>query len=1319
MRFYFVLAFIFTQLTLFPGNPTSHKQKTDKGPHRKLVWEGIKTEQFTEQERMRFLSFTGASFGSDHLPAYYECIKLAKGVSRINAVISDPVYADLTPEESALATIKDIKQTELIMKNGIGYQQKEPYLLVRFIPIRKNALSGRLEKLVSFNLILKPDDEQGIAVLPQAKVRSFAGNSVLATGTWYRIGVTSGDGVYKINYNFLKKLGLDVKNMDTRYLHIYGNGGGQLPYSNSAHTIDDLAENAIYVSDQNNNNRLDSATDYVLFFGQSQTRWSYNPSSCPVFQHYKNLFSDTTYYFINADLTATMGKRIQTQPSLTASPTNQVNTFDDYAYTEEDLVNLIQSGRVWYGDNFNIITSYNYSYTFPNIVTSSPATVNVSLIGQYISESYYLVSASNATMTPTTSTISVTGVNTTEYFSPVGSPASTCFTVPNPSPSGVVNLTVSLQTPGAVGWLYYNEVNARRNLTMAGVGVGDQLLFRDSKSIGSGTISQFTLTENGKDSVWEVTDPTNVKQQLTINNGASLQFEINTDSLRQFVAFDGNSFFSPIAIGPVPNQNLHEMQQADMIIVTHPEFINQANALAEFHRTNDNLSVNVATIQEIYNEFSSGSQDVTAIKDFMRMFYERSTNYSNLPKYLVLFGGGSYDNLYRLPNNTNFIPTYQSENSYDPTNSYVSDDYYGLLDPSDGDYGPNDLVDIGIGRLAVSNVLQAQGVVNKIIKYSSTAPLPAYTAPTSCSTTASNSPYGPWRNTVCFVADTYPPDGDVHEQQADEEATLVDTSYLDININKIYLDAYPLVPTPGGGTYPAAETAIDNQVQQGALVVNYTGHGGQLGWSHDRVLGDNDIEAWTNLYSLPLFVTATCEFSAFDNPALVSAGQLCLLNPSGGAIGLFTTVRLVYSEPNFVLNTNFWNNVFDTLPTGQMVRLGDAFRLTKTTGPDPYDQNNRNFTFLGDPGVRLAFPKYNVATDSINGVKLGPVFKTFPGDTLKALSKVTISGHLADNYGNLLSSFNGYVYPSIYDKPTTITTLGAGGVTPFPFQLQQSILYKGIISVKNGRFRFSFIVPKDIAYNYGQGKISYYGENGTNDASGNCEKFLIGGTNPNPLPDNQGPSIKLYMNDANFVYGGTTNQNPYIFAILKDSSGINTVGNGIGHDLIAILDGNTSQQIDLNNYYQADLNSYKDGTVHYQLQNLTSGTHTLTLKAWDIYNNSSVANTEFVVENSATLGLTHVLNYPNPFSTHTEFYFEENRCCELLDVQIEVFTVTGKLVKNIVQKVTLTGFRSDPIAWNGKDDYGNNIGRGVYVYHLKVRGQDGSTADKYEKLVIL
>ncbi|MBA3707031.1 MAG: type IX secretion system sortase PorU, partial [Bacteroidetes bacterium] len=703
--------------------------------------------------------------------------------------------------------------------------------------------------------------------------------------------------------------------------------------------------------------------------------------------------------------------------------------------------------------------------------------------------------------------------------------------------------------------------------------------------------------------------------------------------------------------------------------------------LAAYHENIDKLSTVVITPQQIYNEFSSGAQDISAIRDFVKMFYDKAKNANEMPQYLLLFGDGSYDNKKRFGNNTNFIPTYQSDNSSTLIYSYVSDDFYGLLDDSEGLFSPNstaDVVDIGIGRFPVKSKSEAQAAINKILNYTKTG-LPPNTTNNGCSNQSFSSPFGDWRNTVCLVGDDE--DMDLHLDQADQLATLIDTTYDDYNIDKIYLDAYQQESTPGGKRYPDVNDAINKRVEKGCLILNYTGHGGEVGLAHERVVEVSQINKWDNINNMPLIFSATCEFSRFDDPERTSAGEYAFLNPNGAAIALFTTVRLVFASPNFTLNQHFYEAAFEPI-NGKMPRLGDLYYYMKNqTGGNSV--NSRNFTLLGDPALTLAYPKYNISTDTVNAMAVS----SSGSDTLKALSTVTVSGYIRDKQNNVLSGYSGVLYPTVYDKPQNIITLSNDGSDspPRTFSLQKNILYKGKVSVTNGYYKFSFVVPKDIAYQFGIGRISYYAENGSEDAQGNYEKVIIGGSNDLAPVDVNGPDVSLYMNDAKFVFGGLTNENPDLFAILQDVNGINTVGNGIGHDLTAVLDANTENAVVLNDYYQADMNSYKSGTLRYRYSDLSEGKHTLKLKVWDVYNNSSESYTEFVVAKSAELALSHVLNYPNPFTTKTQFYFEQNQCCQLLNVQVQVFTISGKLVKSIATYVHAEGFRSEPIEWDGRD----------------------------------
>ncbi|HXC06315.1 MAG TPA: type IX secretion system sortase PorU, partial [Bacteroidia bacterium] len=780
--------------------------------------------------------------------------------------------------------------------------------------------------------------------------------------------------------------------------------------------------------------------------------------------------------------------------------------------------------------------------------------------------------------------------------------------------------------------------------------------------------------------------------------------------------FDTTASMSvPVNFGPVQNQNLHATAQTDLIIISHPDFLSQANQLANMHATNDHMTTIVVTPQQIYNEFSSGRQDVVALRDFARMLYKRYQTPATMPKYLLLFGDGSYDPKHRLPGNTNFIVTFENLDPAGPLNesdSYVSDEFFGLLDDTEGPWDtPSDAgnIDIGVGRFPVRDVESAQILVNKEQKYISLGSPP----PISGCNLQNCSVMRDWRNTVCFVADDG--DGDTHVIQAEQLATMMDTGFANYNVDKIYLDAYQEEQTPGGGRYPGVEDAINKRIDQGALIFNYTGHGGPSGLSHKRVVELSQINAWNNLCNLPFFVTATCEFAQYDDPSFVSAGETVLMNPNGAGIGLLTTVRLVFSTPNFYLNQNFYRCAFQPIG-GQMPRLGDLYRITQNLSGSY--TNNRNFSLLADPALRLAYPQQDSKTTNVNGT----VVTATSVDTIQALSRVTVKGFVCDSTGAKLTNFNGTVYPTVFDKFSNLTTLSNDGVAnspPLTFALQKNVIYKGKASITNGNFQFSFVVPRDIAYQYGPGKISYYFENGVIDGAGSFTQVQVGGSSATAPVDNVGPRIKLFMNDSTFIYGGTTNENPRLYAILFDSSGVSTVGNGIGHDLVAVMDNNTSSPSILNDYYTADLNTYRSGKINFPYSSLASGSHSLKLKVWDVYDNSSESLTEFVVSASAQLALQHVLNYPNPFTTHTSFFFEDNECCQTLNVEIEIYTVTGKLVKTISTNVNTDGYRSPPIDWDGRDDFGDKIGRGVYVYRLSVKSPSGGIQQKLEKLVIL
>jgi hypothetical protein len=1220
----------------------------------------------------KYFGFNSAKYDDkkDGLPFVSKQLKFnQEKIIQVNII--ELQFEDFDVKEIEGIKGKNFIKNDILLHFHNTISKKVDYGEVVFTPIIYNQHIGTYQKVISYKLEVIT---QKYISNQQSSLKSFSSNSVLATGEWYKIAVLN-DGVFKIDYNFLKGLGIDIDNVDPNSFKLYGNGGKMLPALNSDYRPDDLIQNAVHVE-----GALDGSfdnNDYVLFYGQSPHGWKYDNASSK-FMHEMNKYSDSTFYFITFSNTGDPAKRISIQSSQ-SSPNTVVNSFDDYAYYEKDVLNLIKSGDMWFGEVFSLKTNYDFVFNFPNIDVSTPVKLSVSGAARSSVNSSFVISSGSSSLN-----IPFTFVNTGSYTARY---ADTSARVTTFSPTNdIVNINISYNKPNseAIAWLDEIELNVRRNLTMS----GNQLFFRDVQSVGVGNISTFSIANaNNIVRVWEITDPYNIKEQSYSVAGSILSFSLATDSLREFVSLTTDYNSKVIPLGGVGNQNLHAITQTDMIIVSHPKFLNHANQLASFH-TSEGLVVSVVTPQQIYNEFSSGSQDIVAIRDFVRMLYERNPA-ATIPKYLMLLGDGSYDNKNRLVGNTNFIPSYQTPNSIDIIGSLVSDDYYGLLDPTEGTWSGVEYADIAIGRLCVKNNEEADNVINKILNYNTIASMDE------------------WRNRMVFIGDDE--DNNVHMNQSNSLASIVEINQKSYNINKVFFDAYQQESTSGGTRYPEVNKAINEAVENGSLIVNYTGHGGEAGWAVERVLTVQQINAWENKSNFPLFITATCEFARWDDPLRTSGGELVLLG-EGGGIALLTTVRLVFSSPNFALNQSVFNVAFTKI-NGKMPTLGEVFLEVKNQNATV--ANNRNFTLLGDPALRLAYPVYDVKTTKLNGVAITT------SDTIRALSKVTIDGEVQDENGNKLTNFNGVITPVVFDKSKSITTLSNDGGLPFNFNLQTSKLFKGKVSVTNGDFSFTFVVPKDISYNFGQGKLSYYAENQSSDANGYYNDFYIGGTASNYPSDEVGPEIELYMNDNNFVFGGITDDNPTLLAYVNDINGINMVGNGIGHDIIAILDDETENAFILNDFYEADLNSYQKGTIKFPFQDLEEGRHKLTLKVWDVYNNSNEATIEFVVVKSRDIVLDRVYNYPNPFTTYTEFWFEHNQPGKQLYAQVQIFTVSGKLVKTLQKNILNEGYRSTSITWDGLDEYGDKIARGVYVYRLKVRTENYTVAEKYQKLVIL
>lgn len=1266
-----------------------------------LKW---KISKINDKSSLNIVGF-GASFN-----------ELPKFASKIMLNSNQKLTVSIAVLNSEILSNNELRSLPIELKNKIGsslkanifysYQVKVKYGIINFVPLFKE--NGIIKKITSFKLNYVYTQESVFETNSASRggSRGFKNSSVLAQGVYCKLSLKT-DGIYKVTFEFLKENGILAASISSNLINVYGNHNGMLPEKNGEDRVDDLEKNAVKMVDGGDGIFGDG--DYFLFYGQSPDKWEYKAISSRFIFH-KHLYSKDSYFFVNVN-DNTGAKRITDLNSSSSTVTNTVSSFDDYQAKEDEKINIMSlsskggSGKLWVGDVFEANLFANYNFNFPNIDVTSNATVYSSVLAltNYPTSSSFSMSSNGSS-----TTINLPGI-------PLGTHSSVALrrdgSITFSPLSSTVGVNLTYNKPlgqSGVGYLDYIEVNVRRNLTMS----NNQIIFRDVNSVGAGNVSRYNMTAaTNVDEVWDVTNPFEIKNVVYNKVSSVLDFTLETDSLKTFVAYKNSGFLVPVYEGEVLNQNIHAEVVPDLLIVYHPLFLTQVDKLIQFHEANG-LSVLKASVQQVYNEFSGGMQDVTAIKTFAKMFYDKGG--PTPPKYLLLFGDGSYDYKNRVQPNHNFVPVYESDNSLSDISSFVTDDFYGILDDGEsiGDY---DFLDMAVGRLTVVSSIQAEQVVDKIINYQKQN-VPISQVYNCNSGSNSGSSYGDWRNKLCFVSDdideTWEADFFVHTENVMDSIAV---NHPTFNIAKIHMDAYKQTSVSGGERYLDGTEVLRRTIEEGVLITTYEGHGGEVGWGSERFLDLSTINGWTNKNRLTVMLTATCEFSKYDDPSRTSAGELCLLNPEGGAVALFTTTRPVFQGSNKQLITAFFEEVFIKKADGSPRTLGEIYLETKNNSRVIGDNNSRRFSLIGDPALNLAFPKQNITTTEVNNVPVNSAI-----DTLKALSKISIKGFVSDINGALISDYNGVVYPTVFDKPLTLSTLGNRNLGDVrTYDLQSSVLYKGKASVKNGLFEFTFLVPKDINYQFGYGKISYYCYNGTDDGAGYFNKINVGGVDLTASPDNDGPVVGLYMNDNNFVSGGITDELPSIYAELFDSSGINTSGNGIGHNLTAILDEKTSNPLVLNNYFEADLDSYQSGKINYPVSRLAEGNHTLSIKTWDVHNNSSDNIIDFIVVEKVELSINHVLNYPNPFTTRTQFFFEHNQSCEFLEVQVQVFTISGKLVKTINTPVKTQGFRVDAIEWDGRDDYGDRIGRGTYIYKVKVTDDEGNKVEKYEKLVLL
>jgi hypothetical protein len=1110
-------------------------------------------------------------------------------------------------------------------------------------------------------------------------------SSVLQSGPWYKVAVET-RGVYKITYDQFRKMSFDPTS-DPRKIKIYGYGGGMLPQRNSDARPAGLEENSIFVSGEDDG--VFDKDDYILFFAEGPYNVRYDIKR-KIFSYQSNLYSEKNFYFIT--VSPDNGKRVATSENLQGT-FPLVQHFDDYVYHEADEYNDLQSGREWFGERYDLVTSYAYRFDVSGVRENSSIKIVSDVMAQSFNGSSFKLLFNKTQfgeqVVPTISNTqySIKGRHKRDTLTIDANTVS----APGSTTQEIQYQYVKASSGKSVGFLDFLLVNFSRHLAL----YGDQTIFTTSSSLDN-AISQYAIGGvNENCSIWDITNTSEIKSQSFNLESETATFSTTSDVLREFVVFN-TSVPSPELIGYVLNQNLRGSSPVNLIVVSNPAFEGEAHRLASHRQAHSGWSTLVVTPEEIYNEFSSGRQDVSAIRDFVKHMYDKNPG---VLKALLIVGKGSYDYKDRMPNNTNFVPTYESRNSLAPLETYSSDDYFAFLENHEGHWGEgpieNHTLEIGVGRLPVKTIEEAKNVVDKIIGYDS-----------------NKKNYGSWRKDVVFVADDgSTSDGftSTHQNQANTMAESIEDVHGSFDTKKIFLGTYSKTVKPNGEVIPEVNRDISSWFDRGSIVINYTGHGSEKLLADERVFTVDDINALEN-ESYPFMVTATCEFGRQDDPAIVSSAELTVIHPKGGTIGLVTTARPVNSPTNFLLNQEFYSSLFER-EQGKYIPLGEVFKRTKNSSMSGV--SNRNFSLLGDPSLTLALPT--------NSISIGNIKTSTGSDTLKALSLVTVSGEVQDETATRIASFNGILEATLFDKEVESVTIGKND-PPYKFKERNSTLYRGKASVKEGEFEFQFIVPKNIAYNIGEGKLSLYAFDleRERDAGGASSAFKIGGSEKNPPDDDTPPTINAWVGDTTFINGGVANPNTSLVVKLQDASGINISNYGIGNSLVAILDNNDEQVFTLSDYFQTETDDYTTGWVNYPLKDLVPGRHTITVKAWDTYNNPAEASVDFIVTDGQVLIIESLGNSPNPFENETMIFFTHNRSGDDLEALLHIYSLTGQEIKAYNLSIPASPYYVELLEINGFEDFGKKLPGGVYLARLAVRSlTNGSKSERVTKLIVV
>ncbi|SFJ09436.1 type IX secretion system sortase PorU [Myroides guanonis] len=1219
---------------------------------------------------------------------FHSIIENEKSIDVSSLKISNVRYKNLTVSELGALHKYNLPTTLDAVIKKVSAREDVNYIL-SFNPIIKEGGSYKRVESLSYSYSSGVNRDSRYSTFKSAA----RVNSVLKTGNWFKFSIVK-TGVYKISKQYLRQLGVP-DNINPSTIKIYGSGGEMLPLINQDNYQTDLVENAIYIKGEEDGVFNDD--DYILFYGIGVDQWSDENLT------HLNLYENEAFYFLT--FSGGDGKRIQMLNQPSGSASKVYTTYDASVFHENDLVNVGNLGRKWFGERFNMSPKQSFSFELMNLDKSIP----IQFLVNAASSSY-----GNTSFSYSVNQQDVGRVSFSKLSGQTISGFESFLTKEMLLSSESVQVDVNYNNggvPTSEGYLDYIQLDYTAILK----GGAKQYGFTNNNLAFENGVVEYRISNASTiKEVWDVTDPSAVEKVNNPNQGV-LSFKVYGGVERNFHVLNEQDYYEPLQSqnSRVSNQDVKgavfSEGDVDYLIVTKSSLRNAAERLADFHKKDSGLKVKVVILEELYNEFSSGKQDVAAIRNFVRYVYQNATSETKKLKYLNLFGEASFDYKNRIPNNKNTVPVFygmstirnviNSASNFSSYTTFMSDDFYVQMDDGEGlmsdvSYG----LDLSVGRMLVSTPEMANAMIEKLEDYSNIEN------------------QGRWRNTIVALADDVDRESDIVLQS--ELNSIVDTLVAQhpfFNVKKIFMDSYTQETSAGGKRYPKAKEEFINSIESGSLYVSYLGHGGEDGLAQERIFGIEDAGKLNNFKKYPLFVTITCEFTRFDNPYRLTGGERMYLNKRGGAIALVATTREIGIEAGRQLNKEFSQTLFNK--EGVYPTVSEALMLTKNK---TFSRDKNVVFYIGDPAMRLAIPKPKVVLTEINDKPLDA-----DNDALEALGYIRLGGKILDENDNFLSNFSGDLAVQIFDKNIDRKTLGNDGVVRngelviMDFQTLGETIFRGNASVTNGLFNFDFVVPKDINISKGKGKVSFYAKDVKQDYTGHNSDILIGGVNKDAPDDKTSPIVSLYMDNEAFVSGGITTDAPVFLVFLEDENGINTAS-GIGHDIVAYLDGDERSSFVLNDYYETEADNFRKGKITYPFKDLEEGLHTLTFKVWDVYNNLTTSELQFIVAKNEGVSLEKVLNYPNPFVNYTEFWFEHNRPYETLNVQVQIMTITGKIVKTINQTVLTEGKLSREIVWDGKDDFGDRIGKGVYIYKLTVQSTlTKHQSEKIEKLVIL